>query len=94
VNALTGLRWAILEDAVVLVAPVEEGPGRLRLMYRSTGFGAGVFDAAVKDGVIRAVLSNGSKVILKPEGEGRITWTSSDGSRSVEGTLARGRDDP
>ncbi len=94
VNALTGLRWAMLEDTIVLVAPVEEGPGRLRLMYRSTGFGAGVFDAAVKDGVIRAVLSNGSKVILKPEGEGRITWTSSDGSRSVEGTLARWRDDP
>jgi hypothetical protein len=44
-GSLTGLRWGLLEDTVVLVAPVEEGPGRLRLMYRSTGIGGGIFDA-------------------------------------------------
>ncbi len=94
VGSLTGLRWAMLEDTAVLVAPVEEGPGRLRLMYRSTGFGGGVFDATLKDGVLRAVLSNGAKVTLKPEGEGALTWTSSDGSRSLDAPLVRGHDDP
>jgi pimeloyl-ACP methyl ester carboxylesterase len=91
---LTGLRWALLEDSVVLVAPVEEEPGRLRLMYRSTGFGGGVFDAALKDGTLRAVLSNGARVILTPQAEGAINWTSSDGARSLEAPLVRGRDDP
>lgn len=93
VGPLMGLRWALLGDTVVLVAPVDEGPGRLRLMYRSTGFGGGVFDATLKDGVLRAVLSNGSKVTLKPEGEGAITWTASDGSRSVDARLVRGREE-
>jgi hypothetical protein len=73
------------------VAPVDGGPGQLRLMYRSTGFAGGVFDAAVKDGVIRAVLSNKSTVTLKPEGEGSITWTAADGSRSLDAPLVRGR---
>jgi len=93
-GALTGLRWGLLEDTVVLVAPVEEGAGRLRLMYRSTGIGGGVFDATLKDGIVRAVLSNGSRVTLKPDGDGAITWTSSDGSRSLDSPLVRGRDDP
>jgi pimeloyl-ACP methyl ester carboxylesterase len=93
-GALTGLRWGLLEDTVVLVAPVEEGAGRLRLMYRSTGIGGGVFDATLKDGIVRAVLSNGSRVMLKPDGDGAITWTSSDGSRSLDSPLVRGRDDP
>jgi hypothetical protein len=63
-------------------------------MYRSTGIGGGVFDATLKDGVVRAVLSNGSRVTLKPDGEGAITWTSSDGSRSLDSPLVRGLDDP
>lgn len=93
--ALTGLRWAVLGDSVVLVAPVEEErPGRLRLMYRSTGFGGGVFDATLSDGAVRAVLTNGSRVTLRPDGEGAITWTASDGSRSLDAPLVRGRDDP
>jgi pimeloyl-ACP methyl ester carboxylesterase len=91
---LTGFRWALLGDSVVLVAPVEEGPGRLRLMYRSTGFAGGVFDAALKDGTLRAVLSNGARVTLTPQAEGAINWTASDGSRSLEAPLVRGRDDP
>jgi pimeloyl-ACP methyl ester carboxylesterase len=91
---LTGLRWAMLQDTVALVAPVEDGPGRLRLMYRSTGFGGGVFDATLEDGTLRAVLSNGARVTLSPEGEGVITWTSSDGSRSLRAPLVRGPDEP
>jgi hypothetical protein len=79
---------------MVLVAPVDEGPGQRRLMPRSTGFGAGVFEAVVKDGLIRATLSNGSTVSLKPDDGGAITWTASDGSRSLDAPLVRGGDDP
>jgi hypothetical protein len=63
-------------------------------MYRSTGFAGGVFDAALKDGTLRAVLSNGARVTLTPQAEGAINWTASDGSRSLEAPLVRGRDDP
>ncbi len=94
VGLLMGLRWAMLEDTVVLLAPVSAGPGQLRLMYRSTGITRGVFDATVKDGVIRAVLPNKSTVTLKPEGGGVVTWTASDGSRSLNAPLIRGREDP
>ena len=93
VGSLLGLRWALLGDSVVLVAPVDGGSGQLRLMYRSTSFRGGVFDATVKDGVVRAVLSNKATVTLKPEGEGTINWTAADGSRSLDAPLVRGRDD-
>lgn len=79
---------------MVLVAPVADPGGGLRLLYRSTSFAGGVFEATVKDGAIRAVLSNKSTVTLKPEGDGTITWTASDGSRSLDAPLTRGRDDP
>jgi len=94
VGSLIGLRWAMLEDTVILVAPVVREPGQLLLMYRSTGIGGGVLDATLKDGVIQAVLSNKSTVTLKPGGDGIITWTASDGSRSVNAPLIRGREDP
>jgi pimeloyl-ACP methyl ester carboxylesterase len=94
VGALMGPRWAVLEDTVVLVAPVDDGAGRVRLLYRSTGFGSGVFDAVVKDGVIHVVLSNRSTVTLKPDGGGAITWTASDGSRSLSAPLVPGREEP
>ena len=93
VGALMGPRWALLGDTVVLVAPVDGGAGRLRLMYRSTGFGSAVLDAEIKDGGIRAMLSNKSTVTLQPGREDLIIWTSSDGSRSLTGPLVRGRDD-
>ena len=92
VGALLGLRWALLGDSLVLVAPVDGGAGQLRLMYRSTGFKGGVYDATVKDGAIRATLSNNATVTLKPGGEGTITWRASDGSRSVDASLTRGKD--
>jgi hypothetical protein len=94
VGSLLGLRWAMLEDTVVLVAPVASEPGRLRLMYRSTGIGGGVFDATVNDGVIRAVLGNKSTVTLRPEGDGTIIWTAADGIRSIKAPLVRGREHP
>ena len=94
VGSLMGLRWAILEDTLILLAPVSAGPGQLRLMYRSTGITSGVYDAIVKDGVIRAVLSNKSTVTLKPDGDGVLTWTASDASRSLNAPLLRGREDP
>ena len=91
---MAGPRWTLLEDSLVLVAPVDGGAGRLRLLYRSTGFSGGVFDAALKDGALRAVLSNKATVTVAPEGEGALTWTSADGSRSVNGKLLRGREEP
>jgi len=84
----------MLEDTVVLLAPVSSGSGQLRLLYRSTGTTSGVYDATVKDGVIRAVLSNKSTVTLKPDGNGVLTWSTSDASRSVNAPLVRGREDP
>jgi pimeloyl-ACP methyl ester carboxylesterase len=94
VGSLIGPRWAVLADTVVLVAPVDDGAGRWRLMYRSTGITGGVYDAIAADGVIRATLSNKSTITLKPEGEGRITWTAADGSRSLGAPLVRGREGP
>src|SRR5262249_5562930 len=94
VGSFLGLRWAMLEDTVVLLAPVSSGSGQLRLLYRSTGTTSGVYDATVKDGVIRAVLSNKSTVTLKPDGNGVLTWSTSDASRSVNAPLVRGRGDP
>ena len=94
VRSLVGPQWAVLEDSVVLVAPVGDGPERFQLMYRSTGFRGGVFDAAIKDGAIQAVLSNKATVTLSPEGDGTITWRSSDGSRSLKATLIKGRAEP
>jgi len=92
VGALMGPRWALLGDSLVLVGLVGGGPGDLRLLYRSTGFTGGVFDATVKDGAVHATLSNKSTVTLKPDEGGTLTWTASDRSRSLEAPLARGRD--
>jgi len=94
VGSLLGYRWALLGDSVVLVAPVDGGARQLRLLYRSTGFSGGVFDATVKDGGVRAVLSNGATVMLEPHGDGAITWTAADGSRSLNAPLVRGVDAP
>jgi pimeloyl-ACP methyl ester carboxylesterase len=94
VSSLIGFRWAMLEDTIILVAPVASETGKLRLLYRSTGIGGGVFDATVTDGVIRAVLSNKSTVTLKPERDGTITWTAADGSRSVNAPLVVGAEKP
>jgi len=91
---LSGLRWTLLEDTIVLVAPIAtDEPGKLRLMYRSTGIGGGIFDATTKDGVIRVTLPNKSTVTLKPDGNGTMTWTASDGSRSLTAPLKLGREE-
>jgi pimeloyl-ACP methyl ester carboxylesterase len=94
VGQVLGPRWTLLEDTLVLVAPIDGGGGKLRLLYRSTGFGGGEFDAAITDGLLRAVLSNKSTVTLEPEGDGTLTWTASDGSRSLSAPLTRGREGP
>jgi len=39
VGQVLGPRWTLLEDTLVLVAPIDGGEGRLRLLYRSTGYG-------------------------------------------------------
>jgi hypothetical protein len=92
VNALVGYRYAVLGDSLVLVAPIDGGAGQLRLLYASTGFKGGVVDAVVKDGAMQATLSNKATVVLKPEGDGVIVWTSADRARTLEAPLVRGRD--
>jgi pimeloyl-ACP methyl ester carboxylesterase len=92
VGALLGPRWALLGDSLVLVGLVEAGPGRLGLLYRSTGLAGGVFDASVKDGAVHATLSNKSTVTLTAGEGGTLTWTAWDRSRSLEAPLARGGD--
>ena len=90
---LIGMRWALVGDSLVLVAPVDGGPDGVRLMYRSTGFPGGIFDATVKDSTLRAKLSNGATITLTPSASGALTWTSSDGSRSLDAPLAPARED-
>jgi pimeloyl-ACP methyl ester carboxylesterase len=87
--SLAGLRWALLGDTLVLVAPVAD-PRGVRLLYRSTGTGGGVLDAKVLGGSMHAVLPNKSTVTLSPEGHGTITWTSPDGSQVLSAPLRRG----
>lgn len=92
VSALLGYRYALLGDSLVLVAPVDGGAGQLRLLYTSTGFKGGLVEASVRDGGIHATLSNKATVVLKPEGDGIISWTAADRGRTLEAPLVRGRD--
>ncbi len=87
--SLIGPRWALLGDSLVVVAPVA-APGGLRLFYRSAGSAGGVFDVKIAGGSLQAVLSNKSVVTLSPEGDGSITWTSSNGSIVLKAPLRRG----
>ena len=83
---LLGPRWALLGDALVLVAPVAGSPG-VRLLYRSTGGGGGEFDARIAGGSLHATLANKSTVTMSPDGGGTITLTSSNGSVVLKGPL-------
>jgi hypothetical protein len=62
----------------------------LRLFYRSAGSAGGVFDARIADGSLQAVLTNKSVVTLSSEGDGTITWTSSNGLVVLKAPLRRG----
>jgi pimeloyl-ACP methyl ester carboxylesterase len=94
VGALAGLRWGLLDDSVVLVAPVRDTGGNFRLMYRSTGLGANVLDAVVAEGGISATLPNKATIMLVPGRDGSLIWRSSDGTRTIKAPLRRGRDEP
>ncbi len=87
--SLAGPRWALLGDAVVLVAPVADARG-VRLLYRSTGSRGGVLDAKITGGSMRAMLPNRSTITLSPDSHGTITWTSADGSQVLTAPLRRG----
>lgn len=89
VLSLIGLRWALLGDSLVLVAPVGD-PRGVRLLYRSSGSAGGVYDAMIAGGSILAVLPNKSSVVLSQDGGGTITWTSSDRSVVLKAPLRRG----
>ena len=88
VMPLIGLRWALLGDSLVLVAPVAD-PSGIRLLYRSGGISDGVYQATLGGDSIRAVLSNKSSVALSPDAGGTITWTSSDRSVVLKAPLRR-----
>jgi hypothetical protein len=87
--SLIGPHWALLGDSLVVVAPVAD-PSGLRLFYRSAGSAGGVFDVTIVGGSLQAVLTNKSVVTLSPEGDGTITWTSSNGSMVLKAPLRRG----
>jgi pimeloyl-ACP methyl ester carboxylesterase len=86
---LIGLRWALLGDSLVLVAPVADSRG-VRLLYRSGGSADGVYETKITDDSIRAVLPNKSSVTLSPDGRGTITSMSSDRSVVLKAPLRRG----
>ena len=88
VMPLVGLRWAVLGDSLVLVAPVS-GQGGVRLLYRSGGANDGVYEATLGGGSIRAVLPNKSSVTLSADGGNTITWTSADRSTVLKAPLRR-----
>jgi hypothetical protein len=88
VMPLVGLRWALLEDSLVLVAPVS-AQGGVRLLYRSGGANDGVYEATLSGGSIRAVLRNKSSVTLSADGGNTITWTSADRSTVLKAPLRR-----
>ncbi|HEV2055196.1 MAG TPA: alpha/beta fold hydrolase [Methylomirabilota bacterium] len=87
--SLIGLRWALLGDSLVLVAPVAD-PRGVRLLYRSSGSPGGVYEPKIAGDSIQAVLPNKSTVVLSPAGGGTITWTSSDRSVVLKAPLRRG----
>lgn len=87
--SLIGPRWALLGDSLIVVAPVAD-PGGLRLFYRSAGSAGGVFDVKIAGGSLQAVLTNKSVVALSPDGDGTITWTSSNGLVVLKAPLRRG----
>jgi pimeloyl-ACP methyl ester carboxylesterase len=88
VMPLVGLRWALLGDSLVLVAPVSD-QGGVRLLYRSGGTNDGVYEATLGGGSIRAVLPNKSSVTLSADGGNTITWTSADRSTVLKAPLRR-----
>jgi pimeloyl-ACP methyl ester carboxylesterase len=87
--SLIGLRWALLGDSLVLVAPVAD-PSGVRLLYRSSVSAGGVYEAKIAGDSIQAVLPNKSSIVLSPDGGGTITWTSSDRSVVLKAPLRRG----
>lgn len=86
-RALLGPRWALVGDTLALIGPVQE-QGKVKLIYR-TSPGGGVYDATVTDGAIRAVLRNNATVVVSPDDNGTVTWTSADKTVTLKGTLIR-----
>ena len=86
-RALLGPRWALVGDTLALIGPVQEH-GKVKLIYR-TGPGGGLYDATVTGNAIRAVLQNKATVVVSPDDNGTVTWTSADKSLTLKGTLIR-----
>lgn len=87
--SLAGPHWALLGDALVLVAPVAD-PRGLRLLFRSTSSAGGVFDARIAGETMRAAVSGKAIVTLSPEGGGTISLATPDGAPALRAPLRRG----
>ena len=89
---LTGLWYAIIDESIVLFALVPTDGQKLRAVYRSSSSSraASVYDAEIRDGQVHVVLPQKDRITVRPDADGGIiTWTSSDGSRVLKGTLLR-----
>lgn len=88
----TGMWYALIDESVVLFALVPSGDGKLRALYRSSSFSRKglVYEAEVRDGRVRVTLPAKDRITVEPDADGGlITWTSSDGSRTLKGKLVR-----
>lgn len=88
----TGLWYAVVDESVLLFALVPSEGGKLRVIYRSSSFGRTglVYDAEVRDGLVHVTLPAKDRITVGPDADGGlITWTSTDGSRTLKGKLVR-----
>ena len=88
----TGMWYALIDESIVLFALVPADGGKLRALYRSSSFSRTglVYDAEVRDGRVHVTLPAKDRITVGPDADGGlITWTSTDGSRTLKGKLVR-----
>lgn len=88
----TGMWYALIDESIVVFALVPSGEGKLRALYRSSSFSRTglVYDAEVRDGRVHVTLPAKDRITVGPDADGGlITWTSTDGSRTLKGKLVR-----
>ena len=88
----TGMWYALIDESVVLFALVPSDHGKLRALYRSSSFSRTglVYDAEVRDGRVHVTLPARDRITVGPDADDSlITWTSTDGSRTLKGKLVR-----
>jgi len=84
--------YALIDESVVLFALVPSDDGKVRALYRSSSFSRTglVYDAEVRDGRVHVTLPARDRITVGPDADDSlITWTSTDGSRTLKGKLVR-----